>query len=377
MKNLMAVLMCFILIFTAIPSAFADETTETAESAETTAAAPSEDSSGLYTVYFSTEVNKSFRWFAWTWGEGKDRWVTGQYNGNIYMFENLDSNVVFACCDSDNLNPDWTVMKKKTVDIKLDGVNNMVLLNGDENNDGNLTGYFAQFNVSEWEVTQTDPTAAPLTEATGAYVTQPSTVPQTTETAKVTTATGSTKPTQKPTKYTQPVIVRPTEGVTEVTANQQKNCSSTSGLNLSTATVKCGKVISLRVKNMGSGKVRYSSSNSSVAKVSSAGKVSALKKGFARITAKTGKKIYCFTIKVTSSPKLSKTAVSVKKNKNTHVNIIGKASTVNNVYVNTSKAKILSKKNTTRLKIKGLKKGKTTLKVKVNGVVLKLKVTVR
>ncbi len=377
MKNLISVLMCFILIFAAIPSALADETSETTEATETTAASTSEDSSGMYTVCFSTEVNKSLRWFAWTWGEGKDRWIAGQYNGKIYMFENLDSNVVFACCDYNYLTPDWAVMKKKTVDIKLDGVNNMVLLNGDENDEGDLTGYFTQFNVSEWEMSSTDPTVAPLTEATGAYVTQPATVSQITETTKTTTVAASTKPTQKPTKYTQPVIVRPTEGPTEANSNSQKNYKSAYGLNLSTATVKCGKVISLRVKNRGSGKVRYSSSNSKVAKVSSAGKVSALKKGFARITAKTGIKKYCFTIKVTTSPKLSKTAVSVKKNKNTHVNIIGKASTVNNVYVNTSKAKILSKKNTTKLKIKGIKKGKTTLKVKVNGVVLKLKVTVR
>ena len=40
-------------------------------------------------------------------------------------------------------------------------------------------------------------------------------------------------------------------------------------------------------------------------------------------------------------------------------------------------AKVTSKKSAKSLKIKGLKKGKTTLKITVNGVKLKLKVKVK
>ncbi|MBR2280214.1 MAG: hypothetical protein IJ903_04730, partial [Ruminococcus sp.] len=82
-------------------------------------------------------------------------------------------------------------------------------------------------------------------------------------------------------------------------------------------------------------------------------------------------------VTVTTSPKLSKKTVTVKKNKTVSVKITGKAKAVKNVYTNTKIAKITSKNTAATLKIKGLKKGSTTLKVKVNGVVLKLKVKVK
>ncbi len=45
---------------------------------------------------------------------------------------------------------------------------------------------------------------------------------------------------------------------------------------------------------------------------------------------------------------------------------------------NTKAAKIVSKANTTSIKVKALKKGTTTLKIRVNGVnVLRLKVKVK
>ena len=66
----------------------------------------------------------------------------------------------------------------------------------------------------------------------------------------------------------------------------------------------------------------------------------------------------------------------MKKGKTKSVTITGKASTVNNVYTNTKIAKIISKSSASTIKVKGLKKGSTTLKLRVNGVVLKLKVKV-
>ncbi len=82
-------------------------------------------------------------------------------------------------------------------------------------------------------------------------------------------------------------------------------------------------------------------------------------------------------VNVKTSPKLSKKSITVKKNKTKTVKITGKASTVKNVYTNTMKAKIISKNTASEIKIKGLKKGKTTLKIKVNGAALKLKVKVK
>lgn len=86
---------------------------------------------------------------------------------------------------------------------------------------------------------------------------------------------------------------------------------------------------------------------------------------------------YSVKVTVKNSPTLSKTSVSVKKGKTVSVKISGKASAVNNIYKNTKYAKVISQKSAKTIKVKGLKKGKTTLKITVNGVVLKLKVNVK
>ena len=84
---------------------------------------------------------------------------------------------------------------------------------------------------------------------------------------------------------------------------------------------------------------------------------------------------------VTTAPKLSKSTVNVKVGKTVKVKALGKAKnialkwTVSNKNVNTSIAKMIS---ASVLNIKGVKKGKTTLKVKVNNVkTLTLKVNVK
>ena len=67
----------------------------------------------------------------------------------------------------------------------------------------------------------------------------------------------------------------------------------------------------------------------------------------------------------------------MKKGATKSVKIVGKAKVVNNKYTNTKIARVISKKSATNLKIKGLKNGNTTLKIRVNGVILKLKVKVK
>lgn len=151
--------------------------------------------------------------------------------------------------------------------------------------------------------------------------------------------------------------------------------AAAASLSLSSVSLSAGGSCSLSVRN---GSVRsWSSSNAGVASVSN-GRVTALKKGAAVISATLadGGKLSC-TVKVTSSPKLSKKSVTVKKGKTVTVRISGKAAGTSNSYSKTRKAKVVSKKTASKIKVKGLKRGRTTLKIKVNGVTLKLKVRVR
>lgn len=109
-----------------------------------------------------------------------------------------------------------------------------------------------------------------------------------------------------------------------------------------------------------------------------------LKKGTAtvKLTPKKGKPIYEKII-VKDSPKLTskkgKTikTLSVKLGKTAKVYIKGKAGNVNNKYKNTKYAKVTSKKTAKKISVQGLKRGKSTIKVVVNNVTLKLKVKVK
>lgn len=70
--------------------------------------------------------------------------------------------------------------------------------------------------------------------------------------------------------------------------------------------------------------------------------------------------------------------MNLKKGKTATVKLTGKVANKNNKYYNTKVAKIVSMANTTSIKVKALKKGTTTLKIRVNGVnVLRLKVKVK
>ena len=79
---------------------------------------------------------------------------------------------------------------------------------------------------------------------------------------------------------------------------------------------------------------------------------------------------------VKTSPKLNAKSITVKKGKTAEVKIIGKAKSVQNTYKNTKYAKIISKRKSSLLTVKGLKKGDTTLGIIVNGKKLNLKVKI-
>ena len=116
-------------------------------------------------------------------------------------------------------------------------------------------------------------------------------------------------------------------------------------------------------------------------KITKNNKFVALKAGKADFTAiiSGGKKISA-KFNVQSNPELEyfdPNGIYVKKGKTATVKLFGKVKGIKNIYISSSKAKIISSKNTDKIKIKGVSKGSSTVKVKVNGVkTLKLKVTV-
>ena len=131
------------------------------------------------------------------------------------------------------------------------------------------------------------------------------------------------------------------------------------------------------MKNKGTNKVTFSTSNAKIAKVNSNGVITTLQRGAVTIKVKVGTKTLSCKVTVTNSPVikdgkkyLSSKYYTVKKGKTISFKIYRKASAINNVYKTSNKkiAKITSKANATKLVIKGLKKGKATLTVKVNGV---------
>lgn len=164
---------------------------------------------------------------------------------------------------------------------------------------------------------------------------------------------------------------------TKTSINSNSSCvASAVRLNIKTATLKCGKKLKLKVKNTKK-TIKFSSGNKKIATVSKKGVVVTLKKGRVKITAKVGKKKLSCVVKVVSSPRLSETDVVIKKGGYAAVKIIGRAPSVKNKYKGTEKAAITAKAKADSFKIKGLKRGKTTVKVRVNGVLLKVKVRIR
>ncbi|MGN1130600.1 MAG: Ig-like domain-containing protein [Ruminococcus sp.] len=157
-------------------------------------------------------------------------------------------------------------------------------------------------------------------------------------------------------------------------------------LNYTKVTKKAGQSFTLSVKNQPKGtKLSFSSSKKSVAVVSSSGKVSALTKGSATISVKIkngSKTLKTLTCKVTVSinPKINPAkTLTVKEGKKATIKITGKAKAVKNVYKVKNKkiAKVTSKTTAEKVTVKGLKKGSTTLTLKVNNKSFKVKVKVK
>ena len=154
------------------------------------------------------------------------------------------------------------------------------------------------------------------------------------------------------------------------------------GINKHNVVLKAGETEKIKLTCIDGTAKWWKSTDEKVATVKN-GKITALRKGTAKIIVKdtNGRKYTC-KLWVTSNPKLTKNDevvknIKVEKGGSTKVKITGKAKKIDNIYANTNCAKITSSNSDDTLKICGVEKGTTTLKVRVNGVkTLKLKVKV-
>lgn len=151
-------------------------------------------------------------------------------------------------------------------------------------------------------------------------------------------------------------------------------------LSATNVSLKSGATKTIKVLN---GKVKsYKVTNNKVAKVNSKGVVTALNKGKTTVivTLKDGNKLNC-KVNVTTAPKLSKSTVNVKVGQSAKIKIYGKAKGIEFDISGRNKnieVWLYKMKDATGFEVEGLKKGKATLKVKVNNVkTLTLKVNVK
>ena len=205
---------------------------------------------------------------------------------------------------------------------------------------------------------------------------EPTTVEPTTDaptTAEPTTA----EPTTAAPATAEPTTAEPTTAAPTTAEPTTKPAVKTPSLTFTKKSAQAGATFTLSVKNKGTNKVTFSTSNAKIAKVNSNGVITTLQRGAVTIKVKVGTKTLSCKVTVTNSPVikdgkkyLSSKYYTVKKGKTISFKIYRKASAINNVYKTSNKkiAKITSKANATKLVIKGLKKGKATLTVKVNGV---------
>lgn len=135
--------------------------------------------------------------------------------------------------------------------------------------------------------------------------------------------------------------------------------------------LKGSLTISANVKNP-SGKTKYTSSDKSIAKVNSSGKVTGKKAGKTKITVENNgvKKTFTITVK---KPKLNKTKAYAKIGKLYQLKITGQVGEAKFVSSNSGVVKVNSKTG----KFKGLRKGSAVITVKTNGIKLKCKVRVK
>ena len=230
------------------------------------------------------------------------------------------------------------------------------------------------------EPTTDAPTTAEQTTAeptTDAPTTAEPTTAEPTTAAPTTAEPTTAEPTTAAPTTAEPTTAEPTTVAPTTAEPTTKPAVKTPSLTFTKKSAQAGATFTLSVKNKGTNKVTFSTSNAKIAKVNSNGVITTLQRGAVTIKVKVGTKTLSCKVTVTNSPVikdgkkyLSSKYYTVKKGKTISFKIYRKASAINNVYKTSNKkiAKITSKANATKLVIKGLKKGKATLTVKVNGV---------
>ena len=224
--------------------------------------------------------------------------------------------------------------------------------------------------TTEAPVTEEPTTAEPTTEAPATE--EPTTAEPTTE-APATEEPTTAEPTTEAPTTAEPTTAAPTTKPVSLTYTRKS--------------IKAAGVFTLKVKNAGSAKISYQSSNKKVATVTSKGVVTGLRRGTAIITVTVGSKKLTCKVTVTNNPviKIGSKSVSAKKTytikegKTLTLKLYRRVSSIKNTYASSKKsvAKVISKAKVDKVVIKGLKKGKATITIKLNGVrTFKIKVKV-
>lgn len=177
-----------------------------------------------------------------------------------------------------------------------------------------------------------------------------------------TTPTETTPTTTTPTT-TKPSTTTPTKPLVKKTT---VSLARTNG----SVYVKGRTTVKATVKN-GKGKTTYKSNNTGVAKVSSNGVVTGVKKGIAVITVTNNRVSRTFKVTV-KNPTLNRTTLNLKAKKNYTLKVQGKIGKVTFKSSNTKVATVNAKG-----KVIAKKKGNATITVKANGITLKCKVKVK
>lgn len=173
-------------------------------------------------------------------------------------------------------------------------------------------------------------------------------------------------------------VLQPAGGYTGSIVKVEAATKSSPKLSKTKVSVNVGKTYTLKLSNTKK-TVTWSTSNKKVASIQKVGKdsvkVTGKKSGTAKITAKVGKKKYICKVTVKDAPKLNKSLITLVAGKTYDLKLSGTAATPK---WSTSKKSIasISKRSKYVYRVKAIKAGTATIKVKVGGKTVSCKVKV-
>ena len=253
-------------------------------------------------------------------------------------------------------------------------------------------GFICEYNLkSSDNSSETNPTESPSTKnpTTNSTTTEPTPSTKPADNTTATEPTSSTKPADNTT--TTESTTNPHNDKTEIILSKSsasiyvKEAIFVSATLVKTTIVNSSwtmnstsfssfadniKTFDVEIKNY-KGKTTYKSSNPKIAKVSSGGKITGIKRGTATITITNNGVSKKFKVTV-KNPNLNKTKKTLKKGKTFTIKIAGKVGKAKFSSSNNNVAKVNSKG-----KVTAKKKGKASIIVKTNGIKLKCKITVK